>query len=333
MPDNLPIVITGASSGIGKAAALELARRGKPLVLVCREGPKARAAQAEIIRLIGNRAIALEPADLSVQAQVRTAASAIRERHPRLAGLINNAGVYSNHRRLSADGIEMTWAVNHLAPFLLTNLLLKPLKAGAPARIVNVASDLQRPLRLDDLDRRKAYAGRDVYAETKLANILFTFELARRLAGSRVTANALAPGFLRSGLFRDAGRPARLALGLIAPFMMEKPERGGERIVRLALSEEVAGLSGEYIVKTQPGKATAPAYDKALMAQLWAISERMTGLTPAAEEPAPQASSEDVVIAAPEAAATPAPASQPPVAANDDHAPAPLPTPPRQSAG
>jgi NAD(P)-dependent dehydrogenase (short-subunit alcohol dehydrogenase family) len=278
MPDNLPIVITGASSGIGKAAALALARQGKPLVLICREGPKARAAQAEIIRLSGNRAVELEPADLSVQADVRAAAQSIRERHPRLGGLVNNAGASFGTRRLSADGIEMTWAVNHLAPFLLTNLLLKPLKAGAPARIVTVASDLQRPLHLDDLARAKAYAAREVYGETKLANILFTFELARRLAGSRVTANALAPGFIRTNLMHNARPPIRALFAVLGPFLAERAEKGGDRVARLMLAEEVAGLTGEYVVKTQPAKASAPAYDKALAAQLWAISERMTGL-------------------------------------------------------
>jgi NAD(P)-dependent dehydrogenase (short-subunit alcohol dehydrogenase family) len=281
MQQAAPIVITGASSGIGKAAAHRLAREGHPLVLVCREGTKARAVQAEIIRVSGNKAIELEPADLSSQAQIRAVAQSIRGKHKTIAALINNAGVSFNGRHLSVDGIEMTFAVNHLAPFLLTNLLLDNLKAGAPSRVVTVSSDLQRPLRLDDLDRNKGYKGFDVYGETKLANILFTFELARRLAGTRVTANALAPGFLRTSLMRHGKPMTQLMFKLMGVFMMEAPEKGADRIAYATLSPDLAGTSGEFFVKNQPAKASAPAYDTALAAQLWAVSERMTGLVPA----------------------------------------------------
>ena len=284
MSDSAAIVITGASSGIGKAAAFRLAREGRPLVMVCREGAKARAVHAEIVRASGNPAVELETADLSSQAQIREAAQSIRERHPEIAVLINNAGASFNHRRLSVDGIEMTFAVNHLAPFLLTNLLLDNLKAGAPARVVTVASDLQRPLRLDDLERNKSYKAYDVYGETKLANILFTFELARRLAGSRVTANALAPGFLRTGLMRDARPVVRAFMSVAGVFMMESADKGGARIVHAALAPGLAGTSGEFFVKNQPAKASAPAYDRALAAQLWAMSERLTGLAPSPGE-------------------------------------------------
>ena len=284
MPDTAPIVITGASSGIGKVAAFRLAREQRPLVLICREGPKARAVHAEIVRTTGNRAVEFEPADLSSQAQIRAAAASIRDRHGSIAVLINNAGAAFSERRLSIDGIEMTFAVNHLAPFLLTNLLLDRLKAGAPARIVNVASDAQRVLRLDDLDRTKSYVPFEVYCETKLANILFTFELARRLAGARVTANALAPGYLRTALIRDTRPLMRTLQSIAGLFIMEGAEKGAARIVNLALSPEMAGTSGEYVFKMQPNKAIPSAYDTALAAQLWAISERLTGLAPAPEQ-------------------------------------------------
>ena len=281
MSQSAPIVITGASSGIGKAAAHRLARLGRPLVLICRERPKARAVQAELVRASGNPAIELETADLSSQAQIRAVAHSIREKHPQISLLINNAGAAFDRRQLSVDGIEMTFAVNHLAPFLLTNLLLENVKAGAPARIVTVSSDLQRPLRLDDLERIKGYKSFDVYGETKLANVLFTFELARRLAGSRVTANALAPGFLRTGLMRDSKPWIRTMFSLVGVFVMEPPERGGDRIVHAATADELDGVSGEFLVKNQPAKANASAYDTALAAQLWAMSELMTGLAPA----------------------------------------------------
>lgn len=281
MVESSPIVITGASSGIGKAAAHRLAQAGLPLVLVCREGPKARAVHAEIVRVSGNRAVELEPADLSSQAEIRAAASSIRDKHPAIGALINNAGACFSSRRLSVDGVEMTFAVNHLAPFLLTNLLLENLKAGAPSRIVTVSSDLQRPLHLDDLERRKAYKPLDVYGETKLANLLFSFELARRLAGTRVTANALAPGFLRTALMREASPLNRAMMSVLGLVMMESADRGGTRLVHATLAPALAGVSGEFYIKDQPARATPPAYDTALAAQLWAMSERLTGLVPA----------------------------------------------------
>ena len=284
MPEQYPIVITGASSGIGRAAAFRLARQNRPLILLCRDNAKARATHAEILRLTGNPLVELVTADLAVQADIRAAAAAIRARHPALGGLVNNAGVSLPDRRLSPDGIEMHFAVNHLAPFLLTNLLLEPLRAGAPSRTLTISSDFQRPLRLDDLDRRKSFDAGEVYGETKLANVLFTFELARRLSGSRVTANALAPGFLRTALMRDARLTTRFLFALMSVFMMESAEKGGDRIVHLMTAPELAGTTGEFFVKTQPGKASAPAYDKALAAQLWAISERLTGLVPEAVE-------------------------------------------------
>lgn len=280
MGGTAPIVITGATSGIGRAAAEQLARRGVPLVLIGRDGTKARAVHADIQKSAGATPMELETADLSVQADIRRAAAAILGRHAAIGGLINNAGVIYRHRQLSADGIEMTFAVNHLAPFLLTNLLLDALKAGAPSRIVTTSSDHLRPLRLDDLERRKAYKTYDVYGETKLANILFTLELARRLAGTRVSANAVHPGFIRSSLFRDGNRLLRLGFVLAGPFIMESAWVGGSRLVYAAADPSMTGITGEYLVRNEPAKAIAPAYDTALAAQLWAISERMTGLVP-----------------------------------------------------
>ena len=281
MASTRPIVITGASSGIGRAAALRLARQNLPVVMVCREGAKARAVHAEIVRLTGNRNVELFTADLASLAEVRAVAEAIRAAHPEIGVLVNNAGAAFRDRRLSVDGNELTFAINHLAPFLLTNLLLDALKAGAPSRIVNVSSDVQRPLHHDDHDRRKKYDAFEVYGETKLASLLFTFELARRLTGTRVTANAIAPGFLRSGIMRNTDARTKALMFVLSFFMMEPAEKGGDRIVHAATSPEIAGMSGEFFIKGEPGKAIASAYDRALAAQLWAISERTTGLVPA----------------------------------------------------
>jgi len=283
MSNPRPIVITGASSGIGRAAALRLARQDLPVVMVCRDGQKARAVHAEIVRLTGNRRVELETADFASLEEVRAVARSIRDKHSEIAVLINNAGATFRDRRMSVDGHELTFAINHLAPFLLTNLLLEPLKAGAPSRVVNVSSDLQRPLRLDDLDRHKGYDPYQVYGETKLMNVLFTFELARRLAGTRVTANAVAPGFLRTSIMRNTDARTKAVMFFLRIFVMEPAVKGGDRLIHAATSPDLAGTSGEFLVRNQPAKATAPAYDRALAAQLWAISERLTGLPEGAE--------------------------------------------------
>jgi NAD(P)-dependent dehydrogenase (short-subunit alcohol dehydrogenase family) len=271
-------VVTGASRGIGRAAAEALARLGAAVVLVCRR----QSNGAEIARELAPEAA--EPpdvvtADLSSQASIRLAASQIRNRYPRLHVLINNAGVFTRQRKVTVDGLELQFAVNHLAYFLLTNLLLDQLDAGSPSRIINVSSGAHAGARLDfdDLQGERGYDGNRAYSQTKLANILFTYELARRVRGSGVTANCLHPGVIGTRLLADyMGVP--VAGGALARTFGAKPEKGAETIVYLASSPEVEGVSGKYFVNRKAAASSRESYDEANVRRLWEVSERLTNL-------------------------------------------------------
>jgi NAD(P)-dependent dehydrogenase (short-subunit alcohol dehydrogenase family) len=271
-------VVTGASRGIGRAAAEALARLGAAVVLVCRR----QSDGAEIARELAPEAA--EPpdvvtADLSSQASIRLAASQIRNRYPRLHVLINNAGVFTRQRKVTVDGLELQFAVNHLAYFLLTNLLLDQLDAGSPSRIINVSSGAHAGARLDfdDLQGERGYDGNRAYSQTKLANILFTYELARRVRGSGVTANCLHPGVIGTRLLADyMGVP--VAGGALARTFGAKPEKGAETIVYLASSPEVEGVSGKYFVNRKAAASSRESYDEAIARRLWEVSERLTNL-------------------------------------------------------
>jgi NAD(P)-dependent dehydrogenase (short-subunit alcohol dehydrogenase family) len=276
MPGN-PIVITGASGGIGKAAALELATLGAPLVLVCREGAKARNAHAEIIRRSGNKAVELVTADLSSQAEVHLAAQVITDRHKAIHGLVNNAGVNRYRRELSQEGIEMTFAVNVLAPFLLTSLLIEPLHADGEAHVVNIASDLLRQVNLDDLDRASRFDGFEVYGQSKLADLLLTIEQAERLEPLGITVNALAPGFLRTGLAREARGLTRLFFTFASRTMMQSAQKGGHRIVQALREPALAEATGQFIVKNRLAPRPALASDAWARSALWTVAQQMTG--------------------------------------------------------
>lgn len=277
-----PIVITGASTGMGKAAALQLANAGHPLILLVRDGPKGRDAHAEIVQRSGNRAIEIEHADLASQTEIRAAAHRITERHPAIAGFISNAGAQFYDRELSSDGIELTFAINHLAPFLLTHLFYDALKtygagADAPARVVVTASSLQVPFDLTDYNRDVAFNPFGVYGQTKFANVQFTLALARRLEGLGITVNCLAPGIVRTELFRRAKSRGKLLLRLLTPFMIS-PERAARKIVRLATAPQLAQANGLYFVGKRSKTANAAAYDETAQEQLWALSERLTNV-------------------------------------------------------
>ena len=272
-----PIIITGASSGMGKAAALQLAQLGHPLVLLLRDGQKGRDAHAEIVQRSGNRAVELEHADLSSQADIRAAAARITGRHKRLSGFIANAGAHFSDRTLSPDGVEMTLAINHLAPFLLTHLLHDALKAHGSARIVLTASSLQFPFDFSDYNRDRAYDGYRVYGQSKLANVQFTFALARRLEGVGITVNCLAPGLVRTDVYRRTRGAARfLARTVLAP-LMASPEKAGQKLVRLATDPALEQTSGVYFKHYRPSRAIPAAYDEAAQEQLWTLSEQLTG--------------------------------------------------------
>jgi NAD(P)-dependent dehydrogenase (short-subunit alcohol dehydrogenase family) len=219
-------------------------------------------------------------ADLSSQTETRRAAAQIRERHPTIHVLINNAGVFTRRRELTVDGLEQQFAVNHLAYFLFTNLLLDGLRAGAPSRIINVSSDAHSGSQLDfaDLQGERSYDGNRAYSQSKLANILFTYELARRLRGTGVTANCLHPGVIATRLLADyMGVPA--AGDALARTFGAKPEKGAETIVYLASSQEVEGVTGKYFVNKRPVTSSRESNDEAAARRLWDVSERLTGIS------------------------------------------------------
>ncbi len=267
-------LVTGSNSGIGKETALGLARLGATVVMVCRDQSKGEAAQAEIKQKSGNPSVDLLIADLSSQQSIRHLAQAVIARYPQVHILVNNAGMSPSHRAVTIDGIEKTFAVNHLAPFLLTNLLLDHVKASAPARIVTVASTAQNAINFDDLQNEKHYSVWEVYGQSKLANILFTYELARRLEGTGVTANCLHPGVVSTNLARDLNPLFRA----MARLFFTSAEKGAHNSIYVASSPEVEGRSGKYFVKQREARSSAASYDTASAQRLWQISEHLTQL-------------------------------------------------------
>jgi NAD(P)-dependent dehydrogenase (short-subunit alcohol dehydrogenase family) len=271
-------VITGANRGIGRATVEGLAELGASLVLVCRRREDGESVSREIAGK-GRPTPDVVGADLSSQASIRQAASEIRARYPRLHVLINNAGIISRRREVTVDGLEMQFAVNHLGYFLLTNLLLPQLRAGAPSRIVNVASGAHSHATLDfaDLQSERGYDPKEVYSRTKLANILFTYELARRLGLTGVTVNCLTPGVVATRMLGDyMGAPR--GSGVDSTFGAS-PEKGAETSIYLAASPDVEGVTGKYFVGKKPAASSRQSHDEAAARRLWEVSERLTGLS------------------------------------------------------
>jgi NAD(P)-dependent dehydrogenase (short-subunit alcohol dehydrogenase family) len=275
--NNKLIMITGANAGIGKVAALELAKQGHHIVMVCRSQERGASAQTEIKAASGNRQVDLLIADLSMQADIRQLAAEFRQKYERLDVLVNNAGAIFDTRQETADGLERTFALNHMGYFLLTDLLLEVLKASAPARIVNVSSDTHRrgSINFDDLQRKKRYFSFEVYAQSKLANVLFTYELARRLEGSGVTANALHPGFVNSNFGSTMSRVPALFSRLFSRLLGTSPEQGAVTIIYLASSPEVQGVTGKYFVKKKVTRSSPESCDEAVAKRLWQVSEAL----------------------------------------------------------
>jgi NAD(P)-dependent dehydrogenase (short-subunit alcohol dehydrogenase family) len=277
-------IVTGANSGIGKETALGLAQMGARVVMACRNAKKGEAALEEIRRESGSSQVDLLIADMSSQASVRALAEQIQLKYPRLDVLVNNAGGAALARKLSADGIEMTLATNHLGAALLTFLLLDLLKASAPSRIVNVSSsEAQSPARLDTNDlqfERRKYSGIAAYRQSKLLMNAFTFELARRLAGTGVTANCLHPGAVATNIWNPDLLPpliGKLIVAVVKPFMLNS-KQGAAVSLYLATSPEVAQVSGEYFVKSKPAKSNPLSRDPKLMAEVWLCTGKMTSL-------------------------------------------------------
>jgi NAD(P)-dependent dehydrogenase (short-subunit alcohol dehydrogenase family) len=278
-------LVTGATSGIGKETALRLALLGATVIVVARDASRGAAAEAEITGRVPLAKVEVMTADLSSLAQVRRLAGDVLGRHSRLDVLVNNAGVISPRRQPTGDGLETTFATNHLGPFLLTSLLRGLLERSAPARVVTVSSAVHKQVRAipwDDLPRGAQSGQAQAYPVSKLLNILFTAELARRLAGTGVTANCLHPGFVRTSLGRDVTG----VLGTVLPMILRLrpgPEAGARTSVYLASSPEVAGVTGGYFVNCKPAEPNALAKDTQAAARLWALSEDLVGLAAAPE--------------------------------------------------
>ena len=275
-------VVTGANRGIGHAVAAGLAARGATVGLVCRTAEKAETARAALAAQAGRADLHLFAADLSVQAEVRRVAGEILARFPAIHVLVNNAGLFRSRRSLTPDGIETTLATNHLAPFLLTHLLLDAVKAGAPSRIVTVASRAHRNghIAFDDLEGSHRYSGVRAYAQSKLANVLFTRELARRLEGTGVVAHAVHPGVVATGIWESV--PVARAITPLLPWIMRSPAQGAESTLHAVLSEAAGSVTGRYYVGRAEAPTTSEAADPAAARRLWEASERLVGLAPAA---------------------------------------------------
>jgi NAD(P)-dependent dehydrogenase (short-subunit alcohol dehydrogenase family) len=273
------VLVTGATSGIGRATALRLAALGADLAITGRDHRRTEAVGAEI-RAVGGGAVHLFLADLSAQSEVRRLAQEVLSQLPRIDVLLHNAGGCWNTRHVTADGLEHTFAVNHLAPFLLTQLLLARLRRSGPARVVTVSSNAQALGRIhfDDLQGARSYSGARAYNQSKLANVLFTYELARRLAGSGLTANTLHPGVVDTCFgAEDPGRLQRLLVPFVRPFM-QTPARGAATSVHLASAPHLAAVTGRYFVHGRPRKSSPRSHDEAVAARLWHVSGELVGL-------------------------------------------------------
>jgi retinol dehydrogenase-14 len=276
------VLITGGTGGIGKATAIGLAKLDARIGITGRDATRADQAASDIRAASGNAAVDAFAADMSSQSEVRRLAVAILDTYPRLDVLINNVGGFWAHRHATADGLEHTFAVNHLAPFLLTNVLLDRLKASAPARIVTVSSNAQRLGRIefDDLQGAHSYSGQRAYNQSKLANVMFTTELARRLQGTGVTATCLHPGVVRTHFgAEDQSRWFTLVSHVILP-LLKTPAQGAETPIYLAASPEIGGVTGQFFTGRRRRTANRAAYEIDVTAKLWTISAGLVGIAP-----------------------------------------------------
>jgi NAD(P)-dependent dehydrogenase (short-subunit alcohol dehydrogenase family) len=268
-------MVTGANSGIGKETAIGLAKQGATVIIVCRDTAKGEAGLNEIKEKTGNSSIDLLKADLSSQQAIRKLVTDFKNKYSKLHVLVNNAGVVLSKRTLTVDGIETQFAVNHLAPFLLTNLLLDVLKASAPARVVNVSSGIHKGANLDDLQSEKKYGAFSAYGKSKLALTLFTYELARRLKGSGVTVNAVHPGVVKTNLGRDMNWFSR---GFTKVFF-KSPVKGAATSIYVASSPEVEGITGKYFANKKETPSSKLSYDENAAKQIWDLSAKLTHLS------------------------------------------------------
>lgn len=277
-------MVTGANSGIGNATALGVAKMDATVVMVCRNAEKGRAARNQIVKESGNNSVDLLIADLSSQESIRGLTRSYTQKYEKSHVLVNNAGTYFTKRHVTSDGMETTFAVNYLAPFLLTNLLLDALKSSAPARVINVAGayHAKGAIDFDDLQGEREYDGARANNQAKLALVLFTYELARRLEGTGVTVNCLHPGAVATGgVLKDPDLPllSRVLYRLVTPFF-KSPKRGAETTLYLASSPEVEHLTGKYFVDKKMTRSSPKSYDTSLARRLWEVSAELTRLGP-----------------------------------------------------
>ena len=274
------VLVTGGTGGIGMAAAIGLASIGARVGITGRGRARAEQAAAAIVRESGNPAVDVFVADMSSQAEVRRLAAEVLSRYPRLDVLLNNVGGFWAHRRTTADSLEHTFALNHLAPFLLTSLLLERLMTSAPARVVTVSSGAHTTGKLDfgDLMGQRKYSAQRAYSQSKLANVMFTYELARRLAGTGVTATVLHPGVTRTNFgAEDQAAFFKVMQPLVRPFL-KAPADGAATPIYLASSGEVEGVTGRYFAKRKPKSSNKASYDTAAAARLWRVSAGLVGV-------------------------------------------------------
>lgn len=275
-------VVTGANSGIGKATARGLAEHGARVVMVCRSEERGTAARRDLVDATGNDEIDLLLADLAVQDEVRALGTNLCDRYDRLDVLVHNAGVFNGEREETPDGIELTLAVNHLAPFLLTHVVVAHVidtaKAHGEARIVTVGSEAHRGTRIDfdDLQGKNSYNGLHAYSQSKLANVLFTHELARRLQHTDVTANCVHPGVVATNIWRGSDWLSRIAR--LFQWFYRSPDEGSRGPLYLAAAKEVEGVSGCYFRDDERAKPAPVAYDEKIAARLWRVSRELTGM-------------------------------------------------------
>ena len=272
-------LVTGATAGIGEVTATALAAQGAEVIITGRSQQKARDTVQMIMTETGNEAVNYLLADFSDLQQVREMAEAFNAQHSQLDVLVNNAGAFYNRRRPTPYAVEMTFLVNHLAPFLLTNLLLPTLQSSAPSRILNLSSDAhkQGTLDFDDLGFERGYLGIKAYGRSKLATNLFTYELARRLTGTVVTVNAVHPGHVATDIWKNDFSFIGPALKWVTGLFSLSPEEGADNSIYLASSPEVDGVTGKYFVKREAVPSSPLSYNEDVARQLWEVSENLTG--------------------------------------------------------
>ena len=276
------VLITGGTGGIGRATAIGLATIGARVGVTGRDPARSERAAVDIRAASGNPAVDAFAADMASQEEVRRLAVAVLDAYPRLDVLVNNVGGFWAHRHLTPDDLEQTFALNHLAPFLLTNLLLDRLKAGGPARVVTVSSGAQAAGRImfDDLQSARTYSGQRAYSQSKLANVMFTNELARRVAGTGVTANSVHPGVVRTNFGAEDQAWFFAAISRVIRPLLKTPAQGAQTPIYLASSPEVNGVTGQFFVNRRPKTANKLAYDTDATSRLWHVSCDLVGMVP-----------------------------------------------------